>query len=156
MNPQGNILENPLVSHKQQGWYAESQRSLSGITTSDDLKYFDILYSKLDVTHNVNIRDMPIDFSKAEEEMKNLSVVTDKSDAFIIFVRQQTGEIFQFLKLEEDEWYADVPISPGRGWEHYVWGCRTDTKSALDTLELFFEGVSWFSLLPFTMRMHRR
>ena len=59
----------------------------------------------------------------------------------------------QFLHLDADVWYADVPIDSRRSdWKGFVWGCRTDTESVLNTVELFFEELRWFDSLPFTMR----
>ena len=156
MNFTDQISENVMPAKTQEYWYEKSQENVLADDMVQDEKYQDITYFKFDKINNVNIKDKFIDFPKAAIEMRTLSVYAELGSAFIGFTNMRTREILQFLRREDDLWYADIPINSSVNWNKYLWGCTADTKSVLSTLELFFEGASWFDTLPFTMRRSKR
>ena len=116
--------------------------------TIQDVKYQHITYYKSDRIES--IRDQPIDFIKAMHEMENLPI-WNKNDCFIGFVNHHTRENLQFLKLDDDTWYADVPIDDGPDWDGYYWGAEIDNNKMAATLRLFFEEVPWFGMISWTL-----
>ena len=112
----------------------------------------DISYFKVDGEASVGMkRKVPTDLPHARSEITSLGF--GGYDHFIGFENGRTLEMIQFAHYGADDWYADVPIDSRRNnWKGSVWGCCTDTEFVLNTVELFFEELSWFDSLPFTMR----
>ena len=132
-------------------WY-EKGLSRSDSKTDQGIRTQDISYFKMDGKVSVGMkRHVPIDWPHARSEITGLGY--GRYNRFIGFENNRTLEMIQFLHLDEDVWYADVPIDSRRSdWKGFVWGCRTDTESVLNTVEMFFEELRWFDSLPFTMR----
>lgn len=92
----------------------------------------------------------PIDFLKAMSEMQCLDYKFD--DNFIGFVNEKTKECLQFIRKDKDEWYAEVVIGYGKGWDGYCWCAHSKTHKITDMVRLFFEEVPWFGMLSWKMR----
>lgn len=137
--------------HLQSRWY-EKPKAVSAEDQEQKITEHGITYFKQD--GKIKVKDEPIDFSKAKSEIKSLG--HGGYNHFIGFNNKQTHEMIQFARYEPDNWYADVPINYGCGWDGYVWGCRTDTESVISTSKLFIEEFPWFDTLPFTMRRYRQ
>lgn len=132
-------------------WYERSRPGMAGKhgqSQEQDIVGNGIVYFKQD--GNTTVRDEPVDQDKARTEIQSLGCGQDNH--FIGFKNLRTAELLQFLRFEQDLWYADVPIQHRTGWDGYVWGCRTDLESVLNTANLFIDGAPWFHSLKFTMR----
>lgn len=115
-----------------------------------DVKYQDITYYMHSREKTIQSNDhIHIDFFKALYEMNNLDWNYEKN--YIGFENNRTNECVQFIRKEEDKWYADVPVMRGN-WEGYVWYCYSDSKSVFDMMQLFFEEVIWFTMLDWKLR----
>ena len=132
-------------------WY-EKGLPRSDLKTNQDIKTQDISYFKVDGKVSVGMkRKVPIDWPRARSEITVLGC--GGHNHFIGFENNRTLEMIQFARYDADDWYADVPIdSRRRDWQGFVWGCRADTESVLNTAGLFFEELPWFDSLQFTMR----
>ena len=132
-------------------YWCEKGLPRSDLKTDQDIKTQGISYFKVDGKVSVGLkRKVPIDWPRARSEITGLGF--GDYNRFIGFENNRTLEMVQFARYEADDWYADVPIDKGFFWKGFVWGCRTDTESVLNTAELFFEELPWFDSLPFTMR----
>ena len=123
--------------------------------SAEDVKYQDIIYYKYDGRENIKSNDnIHIDFLRAMSEMKNMpSCVNSNDHYFIGFDNKKMGDIIQFIRLNENKWYADVPIRAGLDWDGYYWGCKIDTETLASILCLFFEEAGWFRMMDgWTMR----
>ena len=121
---------------------------LQDALTESDVKHQHIVYRL--VNGKRHVPETPIDFLGTMREMEGLVYGMEN---FICITNKNVarGGFVQFLRLDRDEWYVDIPINMGRGWDGYVWGCHADTRLLSDTLRLFFEEVPWFGMLPWTM-----
>ena len=118
--------------------------------TTPDVKYQDIIYYMHNLDKTVESKnEIHIDFLKAMSEMNDLDWKYEKN--YIGFVNQRTKQTLQFIRVEEDKWYAEVLIGSGKDWDGYVWHCYSDSKPILDMMRLFFEEVTWFEMLPWKM-----
>ena len=119
--------------------------------TDADVKYQDIIYHMDNTNKTVCSKDQThIDFFKAMYEMKNLDWKYENN--YIAFDNKRTNEYVQFIRLEQNKWYADIPIKDGKDWDGYTWSCYSDSKTIVSMMRLFFEEVSWFPMLPWKMR----
>jgi len=119
--------------------------------TIPDIKYQDITYYKDNDGKIVLGKDkIPIDFIKATSEMNNLDWKYEFN--YIGFENQKSNECVQFIRKEQDRWYAEVPIRRDNYWDGYVWCCQSDSKTILSMMRLFFEEVPWFGMLSWKMR----
>lgn len=145
------MLAMPAIRvHVQNEWYEKGLLHAPDVKADQGIKYQDISYFKQDGKISVGMRKMvPTDFQRANSEISSLG--HGWYHHFIGFRNNRTAELVQFSHYEEGKWYADVPIYHGTGWEGYVWGCRTDMKSVLNTAGLFFEELPWFDSLQFMM-----
>ena len=134
-----------------QGQDAASSRTGSAEAEQGE-KFQSITYYKS--VDNRYVRDVPIDYLGAMREMESLPVATGWY-RFIGFKNARNGDNVQFIRIGEDEWYADVPINSGADWDGYYWGAKADTRSVAGMLRLFFEEMPWLGMLPFTMRRYR-
>ena len=115
-----------------------------------DIKYQNIIYYKYDGHESITSKDnIKIDFSKAVIEMEKIDWNVEYHH--IGFVNKRTNSCLQFVRLDKDEWHADVPIQDERGWIGYIWNCDANTKNVISTLKLFFEEARWFDSLDFVM-----
>ena len=125
----------------------ESQK----LETITDVKFQNIIYYYWDGKRTVDqSQQVRIDFLGAVNEMECLDHKFERN--FIGFQNCSTGEYVQFVRLGNDSWYADVPITDRNNWEGYLWAGYGDTKSITDMLKLFFEEVSWFDSISWKMR----
>ena len=116
-----------------------------------DVKFQHIIYYLQNPGRFVDSKkNIPVDFIKAMNEMKNLDY--NYEDNFIGFENKKTNECVQFIRKGEDDWYAEVPITHGKGWDGYAWCCDTKSKPVMDMVRLFFEEVPWFGMLDWKMR----
>ena len=121
------------------------------LETVTDVKFQNIIYYYWDGKKEVKLnQQVKIDFLGAVNEMEKLDHKFEKN--FIGFQNCSTGEYVQFIRLDYDSWYADVPINDHNNWEGYLWAGYADTKSITDMLKLFFEEVSWFNSISWKMR----
>ena len=105
-----------------------------------NIKYQDIIYYKYDGHESITSKDnIKIDFSKAVIEMEKIDWNVEYHH--IGFVNKRTNSCLQFVRLDKDEWHADVPIQDERGWIGYIWNCDANTKNVISTLKLFFENL---------------
>lgn len=146
------ILEKPtnIVLNRtpiQKPAYSE----LTNQNTISDIKYQDIHYYMHSKEKTVDSKDrIHIDFFKALSEMNNLDWKYEKN--YIGFVNNRTNECVQFVRKDEEKWYAEVPIMHGKNWEGYAWGCsHSNSKLVFDMMQLFFDEVIWFHMLPWKM-----
>ena len=147
---QKTILKHEL---RQPGSDALPQTSW-GDKTDQDIKYQNITYYMC----NGNVVVKSSDHVRIEL-LQAISEVTELGHGgynhFIGFANEDTKECIQFAHYYEHDWYADVPINCGKDWDGYYWGCHTDLKSVLNTVQLFFEAGPWFDSLGFTMRRYK-
>ncbi len=121
------------------------------LETVTDVKFQNIIYYYWDGKKEVKLnQQVKIDFLGAVNEMEKLDHKFEKN--FIGFQNCSTSEYVQFIRLDYDSWYADVPIDDHNNWEGYLWAGYADTKSITDMLKLFFEEVSWFNSISWKMR----
>lgn len=115
-----------------------------------DIKYQNITYYKQNgseiIGHN---KWASIDFLKAMSEMEKLDW---RKSNHIGFENHKTEELVQFIRKENNKWYADVPIDRGSIWDGYCWGAYSDNKTISNMMRLFFEEVEWFGMLEWKMR----
>ncbi len=115
-----------------------------------DTKYQDITYYKQNSSEIIgHAKLVSIDFLKAMSEMEKLDWNTFNH---IGFKNHTTEELVQFIRKEENKWYADVPIDNGANWDGYCWGAYSDNKTISNMMRLFFEEVEWFGMLEWKMR----
>ena len=122
----------------------QEQKEIQGI------KYQDITYFKQNGNEIVDFEALiHIDFMKAMSEMENLN-----SDLFnyIGFRNHKTNDFVQFIRQEQNRWYADVPIDDEKNWEGYCWSAYGENKTISNMMRLFFEEVDWFGMLRWKMR----
>lgn len=147
---QVTVFKRELRQHRSD---ALLQASL-GDKTDQDIKYQSITYYKCNGTTQIKSSDsVRIELSRAISEIVELG--HGGYDHFIGFVNEDTRVVLQFAHYCEHGWYADVPINAGKDWDGYYWGCHTDLKSVLNTVQLFFEAGPWLDSLGFTMRRYR-
>ncbi len=94
-------------------------------------------------------RDIPIDFLMAMSEMESMDYKSD--NYFIGFVNKKTNECLQFKRRTKDDWYAEVIIGHGKGWDGYCWCVDSKIHIISNMLRLFFEEVPWFGMLSWKM-----
>ncbi len=151
-----NIATVPQALTSQQDWYDLSQKDRDDAKTDEDVAYQDIIYFKCEGKTIVDsASNVYIDLPQALQEIRTLGWGNDYVH-FIGFEKVSTNVCLQFAHYGENQWYADVPIAPGRNWDGYTWGCHTHTESVLNVTELFFVGGRWFDSLKFTMRRDKK
>ena len=124
---------------------------LTSQDTGSDIKYQDIIYYMQNPDKVVESKDqIHIDFLKAMPEMNNLDFTFERN--YIGFENKRTNECVQFIRKEQDKWYAEVPILHGKDWDGYAWCSYSDSKTITNMLRLFFEEVLWFGMLSWKMR----
>jgi hypothetical protein len=129
----------------------ESQK----LETTTDVKFQNIIYYYWDVKITVEqSKNVRIDFLGAVNEMEHLDHEFERN--FIGFQNCSTEEYVQFVRLNTNSWYADVPIKDQDNWEGYLWAGYGDTQSITDMLKLFFEEVPWFDSLSWKMRKYKK
>jgi len=127
---------------------------LQKIDSVIDTKFQNIIYyywdGKKDIESDSNIT---IDFIGAMNEMKNIDYTFDKN--FIGFKNQNNNELVQFIRIQENYWYADVPINAGYNWDGYYWAGYGNTVEIAKMLKLFFEEIPWFNSISWVMRRQK-
>ena len=124
---------------------SEKQESIT------DVKYQNIIYFMNNIGKTVNSKsNIPIDFLTAMSEMESLDYTSNNH--FIGFVNKKTNECLQFKRRTKDDWYAEVIINHGKGWDGYYWCANSKIDAISNMLRLFFEEVSWFGMLSWKMR----
>ena len=124
---------------------SEKQESIT------DVKFQNIIYFMNNIGKTVNSKsNTPIDFLTAMSEMESLDYTSN--DHFIGFVNKKTNECLQFKRRTKDDWYAEVIINHGKGWDGYYWCANSKIDAISNMLRLFFEEVSWFGMLSWKMR----
>jgi hypothetical protein len=126
----------------------EKQDELSDVTFQDIIYYS--WNGKKETKSDDNIG---IDFIGAMNELKNLDHTFDKN--FVGFKNIKNNDLVQFIRLQNDNWYADVPINPGYDWDGYYWAGYGNTEKISDLLRLFFEEMAWFDSISWVMRRHK-
>ena len=125
------------------------------LETKTDVKFQNIIYYYWDGKKTVNqSQQVRIDFLGAVNEMEHLDHEFERN--FIGFQNCSTEEYVQFVRLNTNSWYADVPIKDQDNWEGYLWPGYGDTQSITDMLKLFFEEVPWFDSLSWKMRKYKK
>jgi hypothetical protein len=124
---------------------SEKQESIT------DVKFQNIIYFMNNIGKTVNSKsNIPIDFLTAISEMESLDYKSNNH--FIGFVNKKTNECLQFKRRTKDDWYAEVIINHGKGWDGYYWCANSKIDAISNMLRLFFEEVSWFGMLSWKMR----
>ena len=124
---------------------SEKQESIT------DVKFQNIIYFMNNIGKTVNSKsNTPIDFLTAMSEMESLDYTSNNH--FIGFVNKKTNECLQFKRRTKDDWYAEVIINHGKGWDGYYWCANSKIDAISNMLRLFFEEVSWFGMLSWKMR----
>jgi len=124
--------------------YLQEQKEIT------DTKYQDITYYKQNGSEIIESdKWVSIDFLKAMSEMEKLNC---NKFNYIGFVNHNTHETVQFIRKEENYWYADVPINAGVNWDGYIWGAYSESKTISNMMRLFFEEVEWFRMLSWKLR----
>ena len=124
---------------------SEKQESIT------DVKFQNIIYFMNNIGKTVNSKsNIPIDFLTAMSEMESLDYTSN--DHFIGFVNKKTNECLQFKRRTKDDWYAEVIINHGKGWDGYYWCANSKIDAISNMLRLFFEEVPWFGMLSWKMR----
>lgn len=91
-----------------------------------------------------------IDFFKAKNEIKKVD--WNYKTNFIGFSNDDTFEILQMVRLEENKWYVENLIGSGIKWQGYVWFCQINTSEVLRIVGLFFEEAQWFRSQNWTLK----
>ena len=91
-----------------------------------------------------------IDFFKAKNEIKKVD--WNHKSNFIGFSNDDTFEILQMVRLEENKWYVENLIGSGIKWQGYVWFCQINTSEVLRIVGLFFEEAQWFRSQNWTLK----
>ena len=124
---------------------SEKQESIT------DVKFQNIIYFMNNIGKTVNSKsNIPIDFLTAISEMESLDYTSNNH--FIGFVNKKTNECLQFKRRTKDDWYAEVIINHGKGWDGYYWCANSKIDAISNMLRLFFEEVPWFGMLSWKMR----
>ena len=124
---------------------SEKQESIT------DVKFQNIIYFMNNIGKTVNSKsNIPIDFLTAMSEMESLDYTSNNH--FIGFVNKKTNECLQFKRRTKDDWYAEVIINHGKGWDGYYWCANSKIDAISNMLRLFFEEVPWFGMLSWKMR----
>ena len=124
---------------------SEKQESIT------DVKFQNIIYFMNNIDKTVNSKsNIPIDFLTAMSEMESLDYTSNNH--FIGFVNKKTNECLQFKRRTKDDWYAEVIINHGKGWDGYYWCANSKIDAISNMLRLFFEEVSWFDMISWKMR----
>ena len=127
---------------------SEKQESIT------DVKFQNIIYFMNNIGKTVNSKsNIPIDFLTAISEMESLDYTSN--DHFIGFVNKKTNECLQFKRRTKDDWYAEVIINHGKGWDGYYWCANSKIDAISNMLRLFFEEVPWFGMLSWKMRRYK-
>jgi len=114
-------------------------------------EYQDIIYSIDNGIHAIDWnKNKQIDFFKAVSEMEKLD--WNFKNNYIGFKNKKANEILQFIRLDQNRWYADVPINSGGKWDGYYWTAYSDTETIVEMVKLFFEEMPWFGMLEWKMR----
>ena len=110
---------------------SEKQESIT------DVKFQNIIYFMNNIGKTVNSKsNTPIDFLTAMSEMESLDYTSN--DHFIGFVNKKTNECLQFKRRTKDDWYAEVIINHGKGWDGYYWCANSKIDAISNMLRLFF------------------
>jgi len=126
----------------------DSHETIS-IKTLDDVKYQDISYYKQNGDEIIESDDHnQIDFIKAISEMEKLDW---KLFNYIGFHNHKNQDLVQFIRKNENNWYAEVPINHGKNWDWYYWAAEADNETIASMMRLFFEEVPWFGMLSWKM-----
>jgi hypothetical protein len=133
----------------------QKQDRFTNLDTLSDVTFQDIIYYSWDGKKEIKSdNNVNIDFIGAMNEMKNLDHTFDKN--FIGFKNNKNKDLVQFIRIQEDSWYADIPINSGYNWDGYYWAGYGDTKTIASILKLFFEEVEWFDSISWVMRRHKQ
>ena len=110
---------------------SEKQESIT------DVKFQNIIYFMNNIGKTVNSKsNIPIDFLTAISEMESLDYTSNNH--FIGFVNKKTNECLQFKRRTKDDWYAEVIINHGKGWDGYYWCANSKIDAISNMLRLFF------------------
>ena len=110
---------------------SEKQESIT------DVKFQNIIYFMNNIGKTVNSKsNIPIDFLTAMSEMESLDYTSNNH--FIGFVNKKTNECLQFKRRTKDDWYAEVIINHGKGWDGYYWCANSKIDAISNMLRLFF------------------
>ena len=116
-----------------------------------NVKYQNIIYFMNNPGKSVDSKsNTSIDFLMAMSEMKSLDYTSNYY--FIGFVNKKTNECLQFKRRTKDDWYAEVIINRGKGWDGYCWCANSKIDAISNMLRLFFEEVPWFGMLSWKLR----
>jgi len=121
--------------------------------TISDVKFQDIIYYKYDKDNVVDSKDhIHIDFLKAMSEMEKLDWTLSKN--YIGFENCKTDQLVQFIRIDKNRWYTDVPIYVDGKWSGYYWASEGNNYTISNMLRLFFEEMPWFGMLNWRMRKY--
>jgi len=149
------ITQKPAYTNKIKTISIEDQYALQDQNNLQNTKYQDIIYYKYDRNELVeSTNNIHIDFFKAMSEMEKLDWTF--SPNYIGFENKKKDELVQFIRLEQNRWYADIPINSGVNWNGYFWGTCSDNKTISDMLRLFFEETLWFGILNWKMNRYQK
>ena len=149
------ITQKPACTNKIKTISIEDQHALQDQNNLQNTKYQDIIYYKYDRNELVeSTNNIHIDFFKAMSEMEKLDWTF--SPNYIGFENKKKDELVQFIRLEQNRWYADIPINSGVNWDGYFWGTRSDNKTISDMMRLFFEETLWFGILNWKMNRYQK
>ena len=140
-----------IVNPKIKTICVEIPQTLEDQNDLQNTKYQDIIYYKYDRDELVeSSNNVHIDFFKAMSEMEKLD--WNYKYKYIGFENKKTAETLQFIRLDQNRWYADVPIHWGVKWDGYYWSAYSDTEIIVEMVKLFFEEMPWFGMLEWKMR----
>lgn len=118
-----------------------------------DIKHQDIIYYMQNGSRVIKSSKAHIDLFRAISEMKGLDC---NKHNYIGFVNCKTNECVQFIRKEEDYWYAEEVINHGSGWDGYVYEAWSDSKPIFDMVRQFFEESPWRYYLTWKMNRIRK
>jgi len=149
------ITHKPTCTNKIKIISIEDQQALQDQNNLQNTKYQDIIYYKYNRNKLVkSSNNIHIDFLKAMSEMEKLDWTF--SPNYIGFENKKKDELVQFIRLEQNMWYAEIPINSGVNWDGYLWGTYSDNKTISDMLRLFFEETPWFGILNWKMSRYQK
>ena len=119
------------------------------------IKYQDIIYYKFDRDETIESDDsIYIDFFKAMSEMERLDWTFQRN--YIGFHNKRKEELVQFIRIDKNKWYADIPIDRKKHWDRYYWASLSDNKTVASMMRLFFEEMPWFGMLEWKMKRYKQ
>jgi len=125
----------------------ESKKNASSLMEQNSKTTFYVYKTNKEITIESKERVL-IEVDEAIKELKNLEPDPEPGTSYVGFCNMSTNESLQFIRKDEKEWYADVPIHDGPDWEGYAYKVYGTWDEMQKTVEAFFAEKSFRVFLP--------